>query len=431
MTYEETMNYIHRVAWTGSRPGLERITELLAALGNPQDGLRFVHVAGTNGKGSFCSMLDSVLRHAGYRVGLYTSPYIERFNERMAVDGEPISNAELSEITERVRVFADKMADPPTEFELITAVAMVYFAAHGCDLVVLEVGMGGRLDATNIIKTPILSVITGISLDHTAFLGDTVEAVAGEKAGIIKHGVPVLFGGNDKKAAAVIRARAAEQGSDYYEVDRSLIRNLRGDFDRNLFDFDTYTDIKLSLIGSYQPYNAANVIRAVEILRTRGLEISESDLRGGLATAKWKGRFELLCRKPIFIIDGSHNPEGIAAAVESVRACFGERKVYLLSGVMKDKDYAAMARELSAVACRAFTLRPNNPRSLDAADYAAAFCSVGLPAEGFPDIRSATFAALDAALTDGVPLVALGSLYMYGDVKAAFLEHEIRSKSGK
>lgn len=423
MTYEETMNYIHRVAWTGSRPGLERITELLDSLGNPQDGLRFIHVAGTNGKGSFCSMLDSVLRRAGYRVGLYTSPYIERFNERMAVDGEPISDSELSEITERVRVFADKMADPPTEFELITAVAMVYFAAHGCELVVLEVGMGGRLDATNIIKTPILSVITGISLDHTAFLGDTVEAVAGEKAGIIKHGVPVLFGGNDKKAAAVIRARAAEQGSDYYEVDRSLVSNLRGDFDRNLFDFDTYTDIKLSLIGSYQPYNAANVIRAVEILRSQGLKILEDDLRGGLETAKWKGRFELLCREPIFIIDGSHNPEGIAAAVESVRTCFNGRKVYLLSGVMKDKDYLSMARELSAVACRAFTLRPDNPRSLDAADYAAAFNSVGVPAEGFYDIRSATFAALDAARADGVPLVALGSLYMYGDVKAAFLEY--------
>ena len=190
MTYEETMKYIHRVAWTGSRPGLERITELLAALGNPQDALRFIHVAGTNGKGSFCSMMDSVLRRAGYKVGLYTSPYIERFNERMAVDGEPISDAELSEITARVRVFADKMADPPTEFELITAVAMVYFAAHGCDIVVLEVGMGGRLDATNIIKTPILSVITGISLDHTAFLGDTVEAVAAEKAGITRCFAP-------------------------------------------------------------------------------------------------------------------------------------------------------------------------------------------------------------------------------------------------
>ena len=206
-------------------------------------------------------------------------------------------------------------------------------------------------------------------------------------------------------------------------MDRALLSNVRGDLNGNIFNFDTYADVKLALIGSYQPYNAANVIRATEILRTVGLGVSEEDMRAGLANAKWKGRFELLCREPVFVIDGSHNPEGIAAAVESIRFCFGQRKVYLLSGVMKDKDYESMARELSCVSCRAFTLRPNNPRSLDADAYAAAFNAVGVPAQGFSDIRSATFAALEAAKADGVPLVALGSLYMYGDVKAAFLEY--------
>ena len=422
MNYIETMKYIHRVAWTGSRPGLERITELLSALGDPQDSLKFIHVAGTNGKGSFCSMLDSVLREAGYKVGLYTSPYIERFNERMAVQGEPIGDDELSDITTRVREFADKMADPPTEFELITAVAMVYFAEHKCDYVVLEVGMGGRLDATNIIKTPILSVIVGISLDHTAFLGNTVRDVAGEKAGIIKPGVPVLFGGNDPEAAKVISAVAAERGSEYFEVDRKKVTNVRGSFDENLFDFKQYKDIKLSLIGSYQPYNAANVISAVELLQRSGLSISEVQLRRGLERAKWKGRFELLCRDPIFIIDGSHNPEGIAAAVESVKLCFGERKVYLLSGVMKDKDYSSMARELSTIASRAFTLTPDNPRSLDSRLYAESFSAVGVEAEGFSSVGEAVEAAYSAAKRDGVPLVALGSLYMYCEIKASYLE---------
>jgi dihydrofolate synthase/folylpolyglutamate synthase len=212
----------------------------------------------------------------------------------MAVDGEPISDEELANITEKVRVFADKMEDPPTEFELITAVAMLYFKEHNCDYVVLEVGMGGRLDATNIIKTSILSVITGISLDHTAFLGDTVEAVAAEKAGIIKSGVPVLFGGNDKAASHVIECAAKEKGSPYFEVDRSLVANVRGNFDENFFDFGNFKDIKLALLGSYQPYNAANVISAVEILRDIGLNIEDSALRAGLGTAKWKGRFELL-----------------------------------------------------------------------------------------------------------------------------------------
>lgn len=422
MNYKETMEYIHRVAWTGSRPGLERITELLASLGDPQNSLKFVHVAGTNGKGSFCSMLDSVLRRSGLSVGLYTSPYIEKFNERMAVDGEPITDDELAKITEFVKCHADKMADQPTEFELITAVAMVYFARHNCDIVVLEVGMGGRLDATNVIKTSILSVIVGISLDHTDFLGDTVEAVAKEKAGIIKKGVPVLFGGNDKAASQVINNVAKEMGSPYFEVDRDNVKNVRGDFEKNLFDYEEYKDIKLSLIGSYQPYNAANVISAVKILRTLGVEISDEDLRCGLAAAKWKGRFELLSRDPVFIIDGSHNPEGISAAVESVRRAFGGKKVYLLSGVMADKDYSSMTRELSAVTARAFCLKPDNPRSLDSEKYAASFRERGIDAEGFGTAYDAVDAAVRASRADGTPIVALGSLYMYSEVKSAFLK---------
>ena len=192
MTYSEALEYIECGFFGGTRPGLERVSELLEKLGNPQDKLRFIHVAGTNGKGSFCSMMDSVLREAGYRTGFFTSPHIERFNERMMINGEEISDGELAELTAYVRPFAESMEDRPTEFELVTAIAMLYFARHGADPVILEVGMGGRLDATNIINTQVISVITGIALDHTAILGDTIAKIAGEKAGIIRPGVPVV-----------------------------------------------------------------------------------------------------------------------------------------------------------------------------------------------------------------------------------------------
>ncbi len=419
MNYEQTLEYIHRVSWTGSRPGLSRMTELLSLLGNPQDSLRFIHVAGTNGKGSFCSMCDSVLRAAGCKTGLYTSPYIERFNERITIDGSPISDDELADITTYVRAFADGMVDPPTEFELITAVAMVAYARHGCDPVVLEVGMGGRLDATNIIKTPILSVITGISKDHTAFLGDTVSEIAFEKAGIIKPGVPVIFGGADDEAAKVIESRASELGCKYTRTERAAVKTLSATLDGTAFDYKG--EHKLSLLGLYQPYNAANVIEAVSVLRASGLEISENALASGLAGAKWPARFELIDRDPIFISDGAHNPEGIAAAVAAVKYYFGEERVCLITGVMADKDYAKMASELSEIASVAVALRPNNPRSLDPTLFAAEFSKLGVEAYGSNSISEAVATARDIAVSRKLPLVALGSLYMYGDVKRAYL----------
>lgn len=420
MNYEETLSYIHKVSWTGSRPGLERINTLLSLLGNPEKKLRFIHVAGTNGKGSFCSMCDSILRSAGYKTGLYTSPYIERFNERITVDGEPISDEALSEVTTYVRQFADSMEDAPTEFELITAVAMVAFERFSCDPIVLEVGMGGRLDATNVICDPIMSVITGISLDHTAFLGNTVAEIAKEKAGIIKDGAPVLYGGADDIAAKVIADVALENGSDFIRTPRGALTIDKTEF--------TGTDFTLSgkkyrirLLGTYQPYNAANVITAVDILRRRGLKISDEALTNGLAEAKWKGRFELLSSDPIFVSDGSHNPEGITAAVDCVKALFSE-KVILLSGVMKDKDYPDMARELSEIAAYAVTLRPDNPRSLDAKIYAEEFKKNGVESIGFDTVDEAVKCIVDLSQTLKKPVVSLGSLYMYGEVKAALVK---------
>ena len=416
MNYQEALEYIHSISWTFCKPGLERIGTLCHRLGNPQDSLRFVHVAGTNGKGSTCSMLSSVLRAAGYRVGLYTSPYIRFFNERMCVDGEPISNEELAEITEYVRPYADAMEDKPTEFELITAIAFEYFKRHACDVVVLEAGMGGRLDSTNIIRHPLLSIITGIALDHVAFLGDTVEKIAAEKAGIIKDEAPVLYGGEDEAASAVIEAAAKEKGSSFHSVPYREIRVTEADLSGTSFDFGERKELRIALLGSYQPRNASLVVTAVDLLRTRGLSISERALREGLAAARWQARFEIISRDPLTIFDGAHNPQGIRSAAESIKHYFKDQRVYLLTGVLRDKDYTAIAKDLSTVASRAFTLTPDSPRALSSEEYARTLCDAGIDARAYGSLSEALDAAAESARRDGVPLICLGSLYVYASL---------------
>jgi dihydrofolate synthase/folylpolyglutamate synthase len=416
MNYEEAIEYIHSISWTFCKPGLERISELCDRLGNPERKLKFIHVAGTNGKGSFCSMLESVLRAAGYRTGLYTSPYIKEFNERMRVSGENITNEALADITSRVRPIADAMTDKPTEFELITAIAFQYFYESGCEVVILEAGMGGRLDSTNIIREPLLSVITGIALDHVDYLGDTVEKIAAEKAGIIKDGSPVLYGGEDKTAEAVISETAKRRGSVFYTVDYERIQNLNSTLSGTSFDYGDFSGVKLNLLGLYQPKNAAVVLNAIEILRERGLNISDSAVYNGLASAKWPARFEIISRAPLTIFDGAHNAEGISVAVASIKHYFGDEGVYVLTGVLKDKDYEFIAGELSKIASRAFTLTPNSPRALSAREYAKILESKGVPASAYATISDAYNEATRSALRDGKALVCLGSLYTYTDI---------------
>ena len=416
MNYQESLEYIHSVNWTFCKPGLERISELCEKLGNPERKLKFIHVAGTNGKGSFCSMLDSVLRAAGYKVGLYTSPYIREFNERMRVDGKNIENDVLADITTRVRPIADSMTDKPTEFELITAIAFQYFYESGCDAVVLEAGMGGRLDSTNIIREPYLSVITGIALDHVDYLGDTVEKIAAEKAGIIKDSAPILYGGEDNSARDVIRITAKERGSEFFDIDYSKIENLCSALDGTKFDFGSYKDVKINLLGLYQPKNASLVLRAIDILNSRGLDINEKAAKEGLAAAKWQARFEIISHDPLVIFDGAHNPQGISSAVASIKHYFKGEKVFVLTGVLRDKDYNFIAKELSKIAERAFTLTPQSPRALSSEDYAKTLESVGVEAEPYPSIEAALTAAKSEAKKAGKPLVCLGSLYTYCDI---------------
>ena len=438
MTYTQALDFIHSTCWKGSRPGLERTIDLTARLGNPQNSLKFIHIAGTNGKGSTSAMLAAILQKAGYRVGLYTSPFIIRFNERMRVDGQDIPDHELAEITEFVKPHAEAMADTPTEFELITAIALVYFARHACDYVVFEVGMGGRLDSTNVIspETVTASVITGIAMDHTAFLGDTPEKIAAEKAGIIKAGVPVVFGGNHapvgslpsskaldtvESCARVIREKAAEVGAPYTETDHSKLANIRADLFGADFDFGERKDLHISLAGLYQPYNTATVLTVIDLLRERGLTVPEEAIREGLASVKWPARFEILSKDPLIIADGGHNPEGIDAAIESVKTYFKDEKILLLTGVMADKDYDRMVARMGEVASRAFCVRPANDRALDPVKYAESFRAIGIPAEGYATVAEGVRAAAETAKREGRALLCLGSLYMYGEVRAAVL----------
>lgn len=419
MNCEEAINYIHSTGWNRGIPGLTRISALLDALGNPQDGLRCIHVAGTNGKGSTCAMLDSVLRAEGYCVGLFTSPYIRQFRERIRVGGECIGEDELAALTERVVSTAKGLSLEPTEFELVTAIGFLYFESKRVDVVVLEVGLGGRLDPTNVIKNPLLSIITGIDFDHVSMLGNTIQEIAAEKAGIVKEGCPCLYGGGENAACRTIRSFADMKHAPFHTVDRSDYCKKSADLDGTVFDFHAYRDLKLSLLGSYQPYNATVVLTALEILAEEGMPVSERAVREGLANAKWMARFELLFRDPIVIYDGGHNPQGVRVAVQSVREYFPEQTVNILSGVMTDKNYDEMIEELKPVTEQVFTVTPSNPRALSAEEYAQQFENHRISAKAFASVEDAVRAAMEDSRESGRPLICLGSLYLYSEVADA------------
>lgn len=416
MNYEEALEYIHSVSWTFCKPGLDRIKELTQKLGDPQNNLKFIHVAGTNGKGSFCSMLHSILKEQGYRVGLFTSPYIKFFNERIAINGTPISNEDLAKITEKIKPIADSMTDKPTEFELITAIGFEYFKKQKCDFVILECGLGGRLDSTNIIENSTLSVITGIDFDHTAILGNTIKQIASEKAGIIKSNTPILWCGNNDEAKEVILNESNIKNAPFYEVNRNALILKKQTLDGTFFDFGDLKDLKINLLGSYQIENATNVLNAVKILKTQNIEITETAIKNGLEKAKWNARFEVISHTPLIIFDGGHNPQGVCEAVKSVKQYFGNQKLNIVTGVMADKDYRFIAEKISEIANKVFCLTPDNPRALNAKDYAQVFNSLGVEAYHFDTVKEATFNAKNDALNNNKAILCLGSLYMYNEV---------------
>ncbi len=417
MTYTETLNYIHAVQWAGHKPGLSRTQTLLAALGNPEQGLKFVHIAGTNGKGSTAAMMASCLEAAGYKTGLYTSPYLERFNERMQVNGQCIPDDTLIRLVETVRPFAEAMADKPTEFELITALGMLYFAEEGCDIVVLEVGLGGTLDSTNVIPTPEVAVITALGRDHMAELGDTLAAIASAKAGIIKNGSDVVFYGGAAEAADVIAAHCLAAHATLHTVGQEHLHLHAQTLEGSTFDFDGITALHLPLLGTYQPMNAATALTALRVLAGKGWQISTDDMRTGLASVQWQGRFELLRTAPPFVLDGSHNAHGMRATVKSLQKQFPARKFTFIISVMADKERGELLDLLCPLAKRVITVTANTPRALPAQTLADEFTARGVCAIAAPSIAEGV--ALADRLSKNGTICALGTLYFSADIRAA------------
>jgi len=460
MNYEQALAYINDYTWSTSRLGLDRTKELLERLGDPQKKLKFVHVAGTNGKGSTCAMLGAILSEAGYRVGLYPSPYIEDFRERIEINGEMISKEDLAAITEKVMKEADAMEDHPSQFELITAIGMLYYLEKNCDIVVLEVGMGGAMDSTNVIDPPEAAVITNIGLDHTEYLGDTIEKIAETKAGIIKPGSDVIVYDNVSSVIDVIKNACKSAGDKLYEtkgLTEALSQSLDGQTfmyhrelaaDYRMSDAKAETDrdgnnaartaaavsenekgslmLELSLLGRHQLKNAAVVLMTVEVLKKRGWTISDDAIRAGLKNVRWPARFEVLSKEPLFILDGGHNPQCAEALAENIDTYIckksrvkenDKRSVTFLIGILADKNYDRILELLKPYGVNYVCITPNNPRALEAKELAlevkkktnAVVCAAD-------SIRD----AIDKAVSYKIPVVAFGSLYSSGEIRKEF-----------
>ena len=417
MTGKEAIAYIEDYTWSTSKMGLERTFELLSKMKDPQKKLRFVHVTGSNGKGSTCSMVESVLRSAGYRTGLYTSPHVCDFYERIKVNNVSISADELAEITEYVAGFADAMEDHPSQFELVTAIAMEYFDRKNCDIVILEVGMGGALDSTNVIPAPLVAAFTNIGLEHTEYLGDTLTKIAATKAGIIKKGCSVVCYDSEKEATDTILKICEEKDVPFLlakDTAEMISVDLYGQKFRYLGD-----EYEISLLGHHQIRNAIVAIEIVKALGQQGVHISQEDLRRGLKEAKWPARFEVLKREPLFILDGGHNPQCALALIETLKAVLPDKKVWFLTGVLADKDYEKIVDLIAPFALGAVCVPVDNPRALPADDYRNCFEARGIPAFSTESVGDGIAMIQKKAGEEAV--VAFGSLYMAGNIRKLIL----------
>ena len=418
MNATEAIEYIHSVCWKGSIPGLGRTQELLAKMGNPEKKLKFVHIAGTNGKGSTAAMTASILRKAGYRTGLYTSPFIYRFHERMQVDGVEISDEDLAAITEYVKPLAQSMAESPTEFELVCCIAFEYFVRQNCDIVVLEVGMGGAFDATNVIEAPEAAVITNIGLDHTEVLGDTLEKIAETKAGIFKENGRAVIYRSTPSVEAVFEQVCAERSVRLKKADFESLRLISRSLDGQVFDCGPRKELFLPLLGDHQLHNAAVVLSVADTLIEGGWIITEENIRDGLRDTRWPGRFDIMSREPLFIIDGGHNPQCIEALVKNIQDYLAGKKLIVLTGVLADKDYADMYKPVMPYVEQFVCITPPSPRKLEAAELANYLEQAGARAFACPSIPDGVAAARSLAGKDGVVL-CFGSLYSIGDIRNA------------
>jgi len=425
MNYQESVDFMTHASLYGSKKnGLEGIRALLDRLGNPQEQLRFVHVAGTNGKGSVCSYLDSILRCAGYKTGLYTSPYLERFTERIRVNGQEASQEDVAECATRVRQAADAMVaegmDHPTFFELVTATAMLIYQKYQVDLVVLETGLGGRLDATNVV-IPEVSVIMAIGLDHTNVLGDTIEAIAGEKAGIMKEDVPVVvYPQPFIEAHAALMHHAREKHCPFYDVSQAQIRLKQFSLTGQTFSFACQGmdlgEFEVSLLGSYQMLNASTAIMTAMVLgQKEEFNIPLSAIREGLAKTRWAGRLEVVNQDPIVILDGAHNPQGAEELTRCLRNFFPAADCVLVTGIMHTKDSLGVSLQLAPYVRDVVVTEPQWTKALPAEEYAQDYMN---RVRGEVIVEKDQIAALERGLAlaraKNAPMIVAGSLYLAG-----------------
>lgn len=434
MDYEESLRYIHSFQRFGTHPGLHRINAVLEELGHPEKaGTRFVHIAGTNGKGSVTAMVDSVLRTAGYRCGRYISPYLERFNERVSFAGQDISDDELAAVTTEVAGAIEraqaKGAEPPVEFDVITAIAFAWYAARGAEYVALEAGLGGTYDSTNVVN-PMVSVITSIGRDHLAVLGPTLADVASNKAGIIKPGRPAIVHCADEAAMRVIAAEAAAKGSQLTVIGRDVTWQGQplGLDDGNPATAPlgaqrvtvtgpgwSLADIIVPLSGPHQQINAATAVAALKQLVADGVKITDDDIRRGIAATTWPGRLEVMGRQPLVIIDGAHNPEAAVALAAAVRP-IGRRRTILVLGMLADKELAPVLDSLLPLADEVIVTTPNSLRAGAPETITAQVSARGVVARTIPAVAEAVRTALAAATSDDLVLIT-GSLYLIGEVR--------------
>ena len=416
----EIINFLDQYTKSGTPVNnLNRFAVLMDKLGNPQEYLKFVHVAGTNGKGSTVRMLASSLIKAGYRTGEFTSPFIYRYNDRMKINGIEIPDEELLRIIRMLRPILDSDLSGYSQFEITNAIAFIWFAEHKCDVVVLETGVGGLYDSTNIIRENVCSVITSISYDHTAILGNTIEEIAFQKAGIIKDECPVvLYPENTVNAVKVVEKYAAVHGSRLVIPDASKIQVRRMGTDGCAFTY-RMRDYATAMPGRHQILNAVTAIEAAKVISKTFKKLTDKKIFDGISTAVMPSRCQIVRNKsPMVIIDGAHNPEGIETAVQSIKRYFGDKKVCILTGVMKDKDYNYIAKKFSEISDRAFTITPQNPRALPAEEYAKVLEGVGITASSYASVSDALDDAKAYAKSNDSALVCLGSLYMYCEVIA-------------
>lgn len=422
MNYREAIEYIENTAKFGINLGLKRIERLCELMGNPERNLKFIHIAGTNGKGSTSALISSVLISEGYRVGIYTSPYIERFTERIKINDTEISESEvadtINEMLPLINVLIEEGLDHPTEFEIITAAALKYFEAKEVDFVVLEVGLGGRFDATNIV-TPLLSVITTISFDHMNILGDTLEKIAYEKAGIIKENTPVVVYPQEKNAMDVIIKICNEKNAKIYYVSDMVYEMIIDTEDGIIFNATgvrKYKNIKIRLLGEHQLHNCLTALKSIEVMREKGYQIKDESIYNGFENAKWPGRFEIMKSYPYIVLDGGHNIQGIKSLVAASKKYFNSKKIRIVCGMLKDKNYEEMIKELTLIAKEFITVTPNNSRALTSVELKKVIEDLGFSAISAKSIKEAVDIGLKITKEDEV-LLFCGSLYMIGEAR--------------